>query len=646
MPMHRPHKAFVLAAGFGTRMRPLSRDLPKPLMPLWGRPVLEHLLRLLRDWGVRDVLLNTHYQPGELVRFATRCPVPPLRLNLSFEPEILGTGGALRRAAWFLDEQPFWLVNADIAADLDPSPLLRAFARPNTLAALWLHPTLGPRTVVMKNGRVTGFRAPHPGAAGTYTFCGLHLVSPRILDYLPREGFAGIVPAYERALKRGKRIAGVCVPEGFWADLGTPRQYLEAHAHILERARQGQSGRRLFDPALLARVREAKRAGARIEGFAALGNDVHLAAGAHLKDSVVWDGARLGPRARVTGAVVGRGARVNETVPVLAGRGDLLLDAEEQKLLTEYRWRPDRATALPFGPRGSARTFTRIRRGRDSVILLRYDPARAENALYTAHARFLAGLGVRVPAVLADRPDRCLALLEDVGDRTLREAVGSAPARELRRLYRAVLNQVARWHDIGTRRARQQRLTLMPPFSKALYRWERQLFATHFLGPLARCAPAESRRILRELAGVAARLNRAPAVLLHRDLQSSNILLKKGRPVFIDFQGMRFGPAAYDLASLLCDPYVELPPALQDELLEYYTARRPKDLSATSLFWPAAVERLVQALGAFGRLSVQPGLGSFAEFIPPALRMLRRALARIEPRPGLMALTGRLSRPS
>ncbi|MBU1910142.1 MAG: phosphotransferase, partial [Verrucomicrobia bacterium] len=142
------------------------------------------------------------------------------------------------------------------------------------------------------------------------------------------------------------------------------------------------------------------------------------------------------------------------------------------------------------------------------------------------------------------------------------------------------------------------------------------------------------------------RLNRAPAVLLHRDLQSSNILLRAGRPVFIDFQGMRFGPAAYDLASLLCDPYVELPPALQDELLEYYTARRPKDLSAPSLFWPAAVERLVQALGAFGRLSVQPGLGTFAEFIPPALRLLRRALERIEPLPVLMALTDRLARPS
>ena len=117
-----PNKAFVLAAGFGTRMLPLSRDLPKPMMPLWGRPLLEHVLLLLRDWGVRDVLVNTHHRPGELIRWAAGRPVAGLRVNFSFEPEILGTGGALRRAAWFLDDRPFWLINADVAADLDPSP--------------------------------------------------------------------------------------------------------------------------------------------------------------------------------------------------------------------------------------------------------------------------------------------------------------------------------------------------------------------------------------------------------------------------------------------------------------------------------------------------------------------------------------------
>lgn len=620
-----PNKAFVLAAGFGTRMLPLSRDLPKPMMPLWGRPLLEHVLLLLRDWGVRDVLVNTHHRPGELIRWAAGRPVAGLRVNFSFEPEILGTGGALRRAAWFLDDRPFWLINADVAADLDPAPLLRAFARLHPLAALWLHPSLGPRTVSMENGLVTSFRAPVPGAGGTFTFCGLHLLSPRILDYLPEESFAGIVPAYERAMKRGERIAGVCVPDCFWADLGTPRQYLEAHAEILKRGR-----------------RSGRPGPADTRGFAAIGPNVQRAPGCRIENSVVWEGARLGPRARVCDAVIGREAVVNEPVTGLAGRGDRVLDPAEQRAAREYGWPPDEVTAFPFGPRGSARAFARLRRGRDSVILMRYDPERAENNLQVPHGRFLAGIAFRVPAVLLDRPESNLALLEDAGDCCLRDRVLRARPDRIEGLYRRILDQLARLHETGTQRAKQAHLTLMQPFTLKLYRWERELFVTHFLRAAHRASAGEIRQIRRELAGIAARLNRAPRVLLHRDLQSSNILLKNGTPVFIDFQGMRLGPAAYDLASLLCDPYVALPEPLQEKLLLHYARRRPKDPSAARLFWPAAVQRLVQALGAYGRLSAQPGLESFARFIPPALLLLRRALGRIPPLPALSAVAKRL----
>ncbi|HOW96422.1 MAG TPA: sugar phosphate nucleotidyltransferase [Kiritimatiellia bacterium] len=635
MRRNAPSKAFILAAGFGTRMLPLSRDLPKPMMPLWGRPILEHVLLLLRNWGVRDVLINAHHRPGELVRWAAGRPVAGLRVNFSFEPEILGTGGALRRAAWFLDKRPFWLINADVAADLDPAPLLRAFARARPLAALWLHPSLGPRTVSMENGLVTSFHAPVPGSEGTFTFCGLHLLSPRILDYLPAEGFAGIVPAYERATKRGERIAGVCVPDSFWADLGTPRQYLDAHAAVRQARLDGKPGGRLF-------ARMPRPAGARVQGWAAIPCSVRIAAGCRIENAVAWEGARLGPRTRITDAIVGRDAVVNEPVRFLAGRGDRVLDDAEQKALQQYGWPAAQATVLPFGPRGSARAFARIRRGSQSLILVRYDSARAENALQVPHTRFLARFGFPVPAVRLDQPAARLALLEDAGDRCLRDVVLCSRPNRIELLYERILDQAARLHETGTRRAQQEHLPLMQPFTPKLYRWERELFVTHFLRNAGRASAGEIRRIRRELAGIAARLNRAPRVLLHRDLQSSNILLKRGLPVFIDFQGMRFGPAAYDLASLLCDPYVALPEPLQEKLLRHYARRRPSDPSAIRLFRPAAVERLAQALGAYGQLSAQPGLESFARFIPPALRLLRRALGRSPALPVLAAVTERL----
>ena len=174
----------------------------------------------------------------------------------------------------------------------------------------------------------------------------------------------------------------------------------------------------------------------------------------------------------------------------------------------------------------------------------------------------------------------------------------------------------------------------MPDFDRKLYRWERDYFAEHMLQRRCGLTPAKITRIKQELAQSGRRLERAPQVLVHRDLQSSNILLQRGVPHLIDFQGMRMGAAAYDLASLLCDPYVDLPAEAQQHLLTYYARQGGKDLEA-GLFWWAAVQRLAQALGAFARLSRQPDLASFANHIPATLRQMHRALGHL---PGFPAL--------
>jgi aminoglycoside/choline kinase family phosphotransferase len=120
----------------------------------------------------------------------------------------------------------------------------------------------------------------------------------------------------------------------------------------------------------------------------------------------------------------------------------------------------------------------------------------------------------------------------------------------------------------------------------------------------------------------------APRVLLHRDLQSSNILLVRGKPVLIDFQGMRFGPAMYDLASLLCDPYVNLPPPLAEALLDDYVSRIPNGEQRRDEFPVAAAQRLAQALGAFGRLGHTPATSGFLRHIPAGVRQFLNAASR------------------
>ncbi|MCX7591826.1 MAG: phosphotransferase, partial [Kiritimatiellae bacterium] len=128
-------------------------------------------------------------------------------------------------------------------------------------------------------------------------------------------------------------------------------------------------------------------------------------------------------------------------------------------------------------------------------------------------------------------------------------------------------------------------------------------------------------------------------VLVHRDFQSSNVLLKRHKPVLIDFQGMRFGPAAYDLASLLCDPYVCLPEKFQHEMLRYYAELTGRSFeSLWRIYWYAAVQRLVQALGAFARFETRAETREFGQYIGPGFAMLRLALRHVAGLPELARL--------
>lgn len=637
-----PRKAVILAAGFGTRMLPISLETPKPLMPIWGKPAIGRVIDLLARWGAREFLVNAHHNPDPLFAYVrTRC-AEGLKISVSFEPEILGTGGALRKASWFLDSEPFWMVNADLAIDLDHGALTRLFCLRRPLAVLWLHPAKGPRTVEMRDGVITNFQSARPETDGTYTFCGLHLVSPDILDYLPREGFGTVIGGYDSAMHKGRLVMGVCEENSFWEDIGTPESYLRAHEQIALRYKAGLAGAALFDPASAARAGRLRRAGIVIRGFVSLGRNVRAEPGAILKNAVVWDNVRIASGAVVTDAIVAKNTDVRGTIKRMAMRSEAILDGTAPVhdrhlalVLARLRWPADRTLVLPLEPRGSARTFTRLRHGRRSAILIRYSLDRAENALYAQHARFLKGLGLRVPEVLMDNPAQRLLVIEDLGNRSLKDAIEGASRNRQIALYGRVLAEVAILHGEGAAAARKARLKMVHPFSADLYRWEREFFARHFLVRRLGLSEADVRSAMADLEQAARRLLAAPSILVHRDLQSTNVLFAGSRPAFIDFQGMRIGAAAYDLASLLCDPYVALPPSMQVGLIKAYSKTLDAGAAVEELVWWAAIERLAQAIGAFGRLGANPETAGFARHIPPALAMMRRAMTFCGRLPGL-----------
>lgn len=634
--MITPRKAVLLAAGLGVRMRPLSNTVPKPLMPLWGKPAIDRIIGMLAGWGVREILVNLHHEAGAIMEHLANRKEGP-RIHFSFEPAILGTGGALVRGKWFVGAEAFWMVNTDIAADLSPSMLLKEFEARQPIAALWLHSDKGPRTVEVSNGAITSFRSSAPGAGETCTFCGLQLVSPALFDFLGEESFHSIVEAYEQAMRSGRRISGVVVPRSFWADMGTPEHYVAAHRDVLKAYRKREPGAALMAPKLLRRATQARKNGVLVKGFAAIGEGVCIRPGACIEDSAIWPGATVGSRAVLKESIVGRGTRLYCSSRGPAVRAmDYNRTATFRGILADLGFAAERTVALPFGARGSNRLFTRLACGRRTAMLIHYNLARPENARFAGHARFLLKNGVPVPRILLDLPREQTVVAEDIGSRSLEdEARRLRGQRQLETQYRRTLDALLRMHGIPLQQLKSKRIQLEPSFSARVYRWERDLLAKYFLDRRLHLPGRSIEGVLEDLSNIAGKLVRRPKVLVHRDMQSSNVLMRRGGPVFIDFQGMRMGPAAYDLASLLCDPYVMLAPDMQQRLLVYYLDRCDRPESVEKSFWPAAVQRLSQALGAYGRLSAMPGMGRFADHIPPALDMMSRALSYIEDLPAM-----------
>ncbi|MES2569366.1 MAG: phosphotransferase, partial [Verrucomicrobiota bacterium] len=252
---------------------------------------------------------------------------------------------------------------------------------------------------------------------------------------------------------------------------------------------------------------------------------------------------------------------------------------------------------------GSDRKFYRIAmNGGNSLILAKYGNQREENRHYVAIARFLAGIGFRGPEIYFHDESEGLIWMEDLGERDL-WSYREEPWPIRRALYQSTLDGLLTLHTRAHLAHNGDTPKLQAEFNTELYRWEQNYFfenclGRHFLIDPSIRADACNRARLDEIAEQLAAKSR---VLVHRDFQSQNIVIKNGEACFIDFQGMRPGLAQYDLASLLFDPYVSFSEAERDELLAYYLQglrelgfEPAPDFEET--FHLCAMQRLMQAL--------------------------------------------------
>lgn len=309
--------AFILAAGFGTRLRPLTLSRPKPLVPVCGVPMLSYALALCAAHGLRRAVVNAHYLAEQLQGWEGEHEGVQVTVAVE-QPKILGTGGGLKNVVHQLAER-FVVVNGDVLNDVDLAALLQAV--PKDGAAMALRP-LGPgQSYRVVATDVTGAvvemvdlaAAPAQGPTDHSThFTGVHALARSVLDRVP-QGFADIVRTAYIELLQERRLVGRR-HEGLWLDVGDPTAYLDTNLAILS----GQVPT-VLDP--LARAGWARRGGyahgdpelvqpARIEDDAWIGEGAALGVGSQIRRSVVGHGATLAPGTQLVDCVVWDGVEV------------------------------------------------------------------------------------------------------------------------------------------------------------------------------------------------------------------------------------------------------------------------------------------------------------------------------------------------
>ncbi|MDO4410164.1 MAG: sugar phosphate nucleotidyltransferase [Akkermansia sp.] len=274
-------RAFILCAGLGTRLRPMTDLLPKPLIPFFNTPLLYHTMQRCYDCGVREFIINTHHLADKFEHFFPNnqwngCPV-----YISHEPVLLDSGGGLRQIKkWCDDKSPLLVMNGDMASTFDLQNLLNHHLSHRPLATLALRSSGDKLNVGFDKNRglITDMRHALGISEGTTQFTGAYCVESSLFDIIP-DGVVSIIPTFLQLIQQ-EQLHGVLCDDGLWADLGTPEAYLKAHELF------PTSSPRISPKALI-------HSSAFIDAQCVIGDHAEIKSNCHLESCVVWPGVTV-----------------------------------------------------------------------------------------------------------------------------------------------------------------------------------------------------------------------------------------------------------------------------------------------------------------------------------------------------------------
>lgn len=326
-------KAMVLAAGLGTRLRPLTYELPKPMVPVLDRPVMAHIVDLLERHGYDEIIANLHYFPDTIRGYFGD------RIVYREEAELLGTAGGVRNCADFLDDGTFLIISGDALTDIDLTKFVARHKEAGGIGTLAVKRVENTREfgVVLhdSDGRITGFQEkPDPEEAlSDLGNCGMYLFEPEIFDYFPKEPFVDWANDVFPALLANDVPFHIHEIDEYWNDVGSLDELksgtfdaLQGALHVEVPGEQAADGVRigegtqltdatLIEPPVWIGRDVQIGAGVRLQGPLAIGDGAVLGDGAALKDSVVLPGTEVAPGSILIGAIAGHSGIVERLRP-------------------------------------------------------------------------------------------------------------------------------------------------------------------------------------------------------------------------------------------------------------------------------------------------------------------------------------------
>lgn len=617
---------FILAAGFGTRLRPISYHLPKPLFPILGKPILQYVLEKVSHPPFDKIGVNVHFKRQMIEDWILSSKYAE-RIKLFQEETILGTGGALENAESFLKNGHFLVHNADILSNIDLNALIKFHLSSGNIATLTVHDCEKfNQLCIDRNGYLKGLKTATKEMEydKMLAFTGIAAYSPQFLRFLTK-GYSSVVTAWLKAIKEGYPIKTMDVSGSKWSDIGTLEAYTESVSEKLE-----ENGERIF-------IHPSVRIEGNIEviGKVSVEKDCVLKENVQLKNCILFPETKLPPHTKVFDCI--KGDLFQIPLKIIADKTYYLKHFKAHKTIIKllakiFNHVSYKTKLLLIGSGGSDRQYFRITNQEKTVVLMICSQKDSDFNRHIQLTEYFEVSDIPVPSIKAVDYEGKMAIFDDLGDLTLYDKMKfTHDDNEIEKIYRAVINILVQIHSVT-----QESRLKFPNFNERIFdyehaKWESSYFFERFVKGFCSMPNNMDDQLEKEFHELAIMMTGFRKTMIHRDFQSQNIMVNSNNiSGIVDFQGARLGPPAYDIASLLWDPYVRLKETLKENLIDYYLIRM-KEINGHGFdknefiesLMPSRLQRHMQALGAYSFLSIIKGKKYFLKYIPRAFSLLR-----------------------